>query len=273
MKPLSTAKTRLGVAGLSNAQIATAFLTDVLSALRGARLIDRVVVATSDTAVRATARAHGADAFDDSGHAGINPAIRATVRDHPVPGPVCALVSDLPCLTSTVMDRVLARAAAFPVSFVADAAGTGTTMWLARDGGAVGPHFGADSRNAHRAHGARDLIADLVAATGPWLPARLDVDTAADLDRARTIGLGASSTALLTDPGVPDPHTILTGVDDALGETIVRSVDEAGRVGEASVRRLAGPPWRRLEPGQRVWITPPDAPRARTVASGPSGSC
>ncbi len=87
----------------------------------------------------------------------------------------------------------LTAAAGLAAAFVADAAGTGTTLYLAGPGAAFGPQFGPGSSGRHRSSGAVEL--DLPADSG----LRRDVDTAADLRQAARIGLGPRTAALAAE--------------------------------------------------------------------------
>ncbi len=120
------------------------------------------------------------------------------------------ILADTPCLTGAALDAVLAQARNYDVSFVADAAGTGSTMWCAQVPGARS-FFGSHSRAHHRASGAIEL--GVTATSGDaflWTRARRDVDTEVDLWEAHRIGLGPATTrvyeqgAAPTDDPVPD---------------------------------------------------------------------
>ena len=52
------------------------------------------------------------------------------------------LAADLPALRPGELDRALRAAAHWPEAFVADAAGTGTTLYTARPGTPFRPRFG-----------------------------------------------------------------------------------------------------------------------------------
>jgi 2-phospho-L-lactate guanylyltransferase len=75
---------------------------------------------------------------------------------------------------------------------MADAAGTGTTLYTARPEAAFSPRFGPGSRARHRQAGATEL--DAPADSG----LRQDVDTFDDLCSAAAIGLGRRSAAVAT---------------------------------------------------------------------------
>lgn len=123
--------------------------------------------------------------------AGLNAAVRegeTQVRAVRPGDAVAALVGDLPALTTTELTAALTIAARHPRAFVADAAGTGTTLLTAAPGVHLQPAFGPGSATRHAA------IAHYVEA-GPGL--RLDVDTATDLALARELGVGPATRALL----------------------------------------------------------------------------
>jgi 2-phospho-L-lactate guanylyltransferase len=103
---------------------------------------------------------------------------------------IAALVGDLPALRSQELTAALADAANHPRAFVADSAGTGTTLLTARPGVALRPAFGPGSAARHA------QLAVAVSA-GPGL--RADVDTAEDLSRARLLGLGRSTQSVTAD--------------------------------------------------------------------------
>ncbi len=67
--------------------------------------------------------------------------------------------------------------------FVADAAGTGTTLLAAGPGVELEPHFGAGSALRHEESGAMPVRAELASL-------RRDVDTEEDLAAARELGVG-----------------------------------------------------------------------------------
>ena len=90
---------------------------------------------------------------------------------------------DLPALRSAELRSALQATPATGASFVADALGTGTTLYAARDPADFMPAFGARSADRHRAAGA-------VALTGDWPSLRQDVDEIGDLGRALILGVG-----------------------------------------------------------------------------------
>jgi 2-phospho-L-lactate guanylyltransferase len=126
----------------------------------------------------------------DQPDAGLNPALRHGAAAAGG-GPVAAVSADLPTLTATALEAVLAAAERLPRGVVADQAGTGTTVLTASSAAELVPRFGATSFRAHREDGAVDLTpfaADSV---------RRDVDTLAELRDAVRIGVGAATNALV----------------------------------------------------------------------------
>lgn len=197
VKALSAAKSRLAAGAPAPGELALAFFRDALAAAMATPRVDRVVVATSDERVRAHAESVGAVVIDDDGHPGINAAARWGAAHCGGSRGVAVIVSDLPCLTPMSLDTALAAAERHATSFVADLDGTGTTMWFATATHHVDPHFGRDSRMAHRAAGAVDLVAEHPALLTDLEPARCDVDTDPALQRARDLGVGAATRSAL----------------------------------------------------------------------------
>ena len=99
------------------------------------------------------------------------------------------MAADLPALGAAELARALGEAAHARQAFVADTAGTGTTLYTAGPGVVFSPRFGPGSREAHRSAGAVELLL-------PGLDGlRRDVDTIADLRDAARIGLGPHTSA------------------------------------------------------------------------------
>ncbi|HEU4348457.1 MAG TPA: 2-phospho-L-lactate guanylyltransferase [Actinoplanes sp.] len=210
VKRLGAAKSRLrgAVPAARHQDLALAMLGDTATAVLATRDVADLLVVTDDPAAAAVAHELGARSVPEpragsggpaaSGtDAGLNDALRYgadTVaglrRDRVV------LAADLPALTPDDLGAALRSAGVR--SFVADAAGTGTTLLTARRGTALDPHFGAGSASAHARSGAAEL-------TGDWPGLRQDVDTAADLRTVLALGPGPRTCALLRDLGlVPD---------------------------------------------------------------------
>jgi 2-phospho-L-lactate guanylyltransferase len=191
VKRLSAAKSRMGAAGVPALDdLAMAFFQDTTAAVLSCSIVARVVVATTDERVAGWALDTGCSVFDDRHHPGINAAAAAAGAS--VGGRIAVLVSDLPCATAQALEFSLRLARAHPQAFLADAAGTGTTLWTST--GAAHPRFGEGSRAAHRAAGAVDLV-EFAASPASLERMRRDVDTPSDLVDALRIGVGAHTAA------------------------------------------------------------------------------
>jgi 2-phospho-L-lactate/phosphoenolpyruvate guanylyltransferase len=201
VKSLAAAKSRLSTGSANPGELALAFFRDALAAAVATSRVRGVVVATSDARVRATAESAGAVVIDDDGHPGINAAARWGAQHCGAGHAIAVIVSDLPCLTPLSLDAALRAAEVHATSFLADLDGTGTTMWCATAPHPVDPHFGIDSRRAHRDSGAVDLVADHPEAADALEPARCDVDTELALQRARDLGVGPATVAALATGG------------------------------------------------------------------------
>jgi len=212
VKRLGAAKSRLrgAVPAARHQDLALAMLGDTAAAVLATPEVTDLLVVTDDPAAAAVAAAVGARAVPEPrvGHptppggsgtgrdtdAELNHAVRHgadTVaglrRDRVV------LAGDLPALTPDDLGAALRWAGAR--WFVADAAGTGTTLLAARRGTALDPRFGVGSAAAHAGSGAAEL-------SGDWPGLRQDVDTAADLRTVLALGPGPRTRALLRDLGL-----------------------------------------------------------------------
>lgn len=213
VKPAAIGKSRLEVPGVDRAALARAIALDTVAAVARAGSVAEVVVVTDDHGVRtALAALHnegerGGDRAERAGSAGaaeespslcrpravadpgggLNAAIAAGLAAA-AGGAKAALLGDLPALRPDDLDAALAAAGEGPAA-VPDAEGTGTTL-LAHAEPAI-LRFGADSFARHLAAGAARLD---IAETSTL---RHDVDTAAQLDEARALGLGPRTAALL----------------------------------------------------------------------------
>jgi 2-phospho-L-lactate guanylyltransferase len=194
VKVLAHAKSRLAVlAGPRRPDLALAFASDTATAVLACPEVARVVVVTSDLAAAGQLTALGAIVVPDEPEDGLNAALSygAAVAFRRWPGSgVAALAADLPALRPLELSRALRAAAAFPSSFVPDAAGIGTTMYATAPGTGFRPMFGGASRARHASGGATELTVDDI----PGL--RRDVDTPDDLRAAIALGTGFRTTAL-----------------------------------------------------------------------------
>lgn len=228
IKALHLAKSRLrGAAGgglgepSAHARLALAMARDTIAAAGAAALVGTVVAVTPDQGVLAALAADGVPVLLDQPDLGLNAALErgaAVLRDRPGTAQLAvgALQADLPALRPAELDcaleqawRVFAAGQAAS-AFCPDAGGLGTTLLLWGPGAPLVARFGPASAAAHQAAGSHRLL-------GRWPGLRRDVDTPADLDAARALGLGAATTAVLDErrcsPVLPRPHLTNDGLD------------------------------------------------------------
>ena len=201
LRSLAEGKSRLSSESQGTALLIEALALDVLRACRACSDIDQIVVVSPDPAVHELAGAEGCVSFEEASATGINEAISAARKAHAPAETVIAILGDAPCLTPEVLTTVLLQASQHAVSFVPDAAGTGSTMWCTQAPDAVS-HFGPHSRAHHRASGAVELGPNSPMcddAVWTWARARRDVDTEVDLWDALRIGVGPATSAAVRD--------------------------------------------------------------------------
>lgn len=195
VKRLAVAKTRLGPPyEQRRRELALAFALDTVAAALATSAVRGVVAVTDEPEAAELLDLLGAHVVPDEPDDGLNPALRHGARTagrlHPDAG-TGALSADLPALRPAELARALGRGAELGAGFVRDRPGTGTTLVLAAPGRQLQPGFGADSARAHAAAG----LVEIDSADLPSL--RQDVDTAADLDAARLLGIGPYTTRAL----------------------------------------------------------------------------
>ncbi|BDB41426.1 MULTISPECIES: 2-phospho-L-lactate guanylyltransferase [Mycobacterium] len=196
VKRLAAAKTRLApvFSAPTREAVVLGMLMDTLTAASRVRSLHSIVVITPDEAAGAAAAELGAEVLADPTPADdpdpLNSAIAAAERA--MTGSkttsvtnLVVLQGDLPALQTQELDEAISAARAYPRSFVADRAGTGTSV-LCAFGTPLQPQFGPDSSARHRRSGAIEL-------TGAWPGLRCDVDTPADLAAARKLGVGPAT--------------------------------------------------------------------------------
>jgi 2-phospho-L-lactate/phosphoenolpyruvate guanylyltransferase len=194
LKPLALAKSRLAGAGGEGARpgLALAFAVDTVAAALACAAVRSVSVVTDDALAGAELSALGARIVPDAPAAGLNAALAygaQVVRYGSLEASVAALHADLPALRSAELELVLAAASAADRAFLADAAGIGTTLLAAAPGIGLAPAFGEGSRARHRRSGAQEILLEGVDSV------QQDVDTAADLQVALSLGVGPRTTA------------------------------------------------------------------------------
>lgn len=188
VKVLALAKSRLtGLAGQRRPELALALAADTVAAALRCPRVTAVIVVSDDDAAVAELSGMGAVVVPDLPGDGLNPAlahgagVAAALR--PSAG-IAALAADLPALRPAELGRALRAAGQWPESFVADASGSGTTLYAARPGTPFSPLFGPASRQRHLTGGVTELRLDGIDSL------RRDVDTPGDLGAAARLGLG-----------------------------------------------------------------------------------
>jgi len=195
VKVLALAKSRLsGLADADREAIALAMAADTVAAAVACPPVADVIVVSDDPAIRMEAEAAGAEVIADLPGAGLNQALAAGAAHAAARWSgrgLAALTADLPALSAGELQAALTAAAALTQAFVADASGSGTTLYTATPGAPFRPLFGPHSRRRHRQAGVTEL--DL-----PRIPGlKRDVDTLADLRMAEALGLGARTLRLV----------------------------------------------------------------------------
>jgi 2-phospho-L-lactate guanylyltransferase len=200
VKRLGSAKSRLSTRPAAQRRaLALAFALDVVAACAATSPAVLLVV-TDDAEVGGAAADLGASVLADEPGSGLVPAFLLGAEEVARAAPeahLALLVADLPALRAVDLTTAFAHAAQHERAFVADVAGTGTTLLTARPGVAPGPRFGSRSRAAHARSGAVELRD-----TG-LVRLRCDVDTEVDLWHATTLGLGPHTAAALAAPTTP----------------------------------------------------------------------
>jgi len=170
VKALPNAKSRLTAASpddAAHARLVTAMRRDTAHAARNAATVARVLIVADRSGDPTADLVQSVPGLNG----GVSEAASFAALRWPADG-IAALVGDLP------------DAADHPSAFVADAAGTGTTLLTARPGVPLRPAFGPGSAARH----ARQAVA---VSGGPGL--RTDVDTAEDLSQAELLGFGLAT--------------------------------------------------------------------------------
>jgi 2-phospho-L-lactate/phosphoenolpyruvate guanylyltransferase len=196
VKPPAVGKSRLGLPAGLRRELAVAFALDTVSACLATPGVDAVLAVTDDAAFSQRLAALGCEAVPDGVAGDLNACLRLAaaeaVRRWPRLSPV-AVCADLPALRPSDLGSALRALPARAASFVADAAGTGTTMYAAPLN-AFDPRFGPGSRVAHLEGGALAVEGDLASL-------RQDVDDLDDLHRVLALGVGPHTTALEMNSG------------------------------------------------------------------------
>lgn len=191
VKPPAHGKSRLvGTSDDRRRELAAAFALDTVAACLASERVDAVLAITDDAGFSRRLADLGCASIPDAVTGDLNATLRQAaaeaLRRWPdlVPVAVCA---DLPALRARDLDAALDRTAADAPSFVADAAGVGTTLYTAPHP-LFDPRFGPGSRLAHLGTGAREI-------DGSLSSLRRDVDDLTDLQAALALGVGPHTAA------------------------------------------------------------------------------
>ena len=197
VKPWVRAKSRLSpqgrtIGGAEPPLLAEAFARDAIAAALACPSLDEIVIVTDQPGFSVA----GTQTLPDEGGGVLNVALscaEARVRAARPEVAVAAMCADLPCLVADELTIAVDEAIGGDAerAFVADAEGTGTTFLLAHPRVVLAPLFGPGSAQRHARSGAAPVAAGV-----PTL--RRDVDTAADLEAARDLGVGPHTRAALT---------------------------------------------------------------------------
>ncbi len=202
VKPPAVGKSRLHAPAVRRRELAGAFALDTVTAALAAAPVEQVLVVTDDALFSRDLVTLGASSLPDGDTSDLNATLRQAVAEAHRRWPglrPAALCSDLPALRSDELTTALRAVCEDGAAFVADAAGTGTTLYTA-PATEFAPRFGVGSRGAHLATGATEVAGDL-----PTL--RCDVDDLEDLEAALGLGVGvhtaraAAAWAELAPPG------------------------------------------------------------------------
>jgi 2-phospho-L-lactate guanylyltransferase len=183
MKTFSEAKRRLRhqLSPGERRALVEAMFSDVLVALRRAKMVERTLVVSADHIAQQIAAGYGAGvaADDDRGHnraaaIGVQIAVeQGAERVLLVPG-------DCPAVSPAELDALVGRpAVGRSVVVVPDRHGTGTNALLITPPDALAPSFGPDSRKRHLAEAEQ---AGLQAEVVEIASLAMDVDTPEDLE-------------------------------------------------------------------------------------------
>jgi 2-phospho-L-lactate/phosphoenolpyruvate guanylyltransferase len=154
VKSFDVAKQRLAgaLARGSRESLAQAMFSDVLAALRHARLVEAIAVVTANPTAESLARDAGMVLRDDA-RAGQSAATEIGIR-HALAARferVLLVPGDAPMIDAVEVDQLLARTEAdgIAVGIVADRHGTGTNALVLAPPDALAPSFGPDSLARH----------------------------------------------------------------------------------------------------------------------------
>jgi len=198
-KPPHLGKQRLGaVPPAFRSALATAFALDTIVAVQACPVVCKTWLVCSDPTLGAAAARLGVPTLADPDPASgdFNELLRTVVAGLRMAAGAAVVVvpADLPALTPADLEETLRPWDGLGPAFVADAEGSGTTLYVARASD-FDPHYGPGSRTAHVAGGATELPV--------WLGSvQQDVDDARDLDAAIGLGVGHQTRAVMARLGL-----------------------------------------------------------------------
>jgi 2-phospho-L-lactate/phosphoenolpyruvate guanylyltransferase len=182
IKTLDAAKQRLAqeLDPSPRRALVEAMFSDVLVALRRAKLVDQVLVVSKDHGAQRIAGGYGAMVADDDDRGHNAAALRGIARATDLGIDRVLLVpGDCPLLDPVELDELIARPVQAPsVLIVPDRHGTGTNALLLTPPGAMAPSFGPESHDRHTQNAAS---AGVAAQTVEVPSLALDLDTPEDL--------------------------------------------------------------------------------------------
>lgn len=192
VKPAAVGKSRLVDVGTDREALARAIALDTIAAAAAATRVAQVIVVTDDAGIRgALRRARRVEVVAEGDIRGLDAAIALGAAVAGQGTARAALLGDLPALRAADLDVALELAASVERGLVPDAEATGSTLVTARAGAVWVSAFGEDSAARHRLLGCTDLAVERDSTL------RRDVDTAAQLTQAVTLGVGAHTSAVL----------------------------------------------------------------------------
>jgi 2-phospho-L-lactate guanylyltransferase len=182
IKTLDAAKQRLAeeLDPSPRRALVEAMFSDVLVALRRAKLVDQVLVVSKDHGAQRIAGGYGAMVADDEDDGHNAAAARGIARALELGMDRALLIpGDCPLLDPTEIDDLIARPVQSPsVLIVPDRHGTGTNALLLTPPDAMAPSFGPGSHARHTRHAAAGGV---TAQTVEVSSLALDIDTPEDL--------------------------------------------------------------------------------------------
>jgi len=194
VKPPARGKSRLsGLPDEQRVALARAFALDTVAAALACTTVAAVLAVTDDFRFATELTEAGCQVLPDGVSGDLNATLVQAALDADRRWPsraVAALCADLPALRPEELGHALDVVPSTGAAFVADALGTGTTVYAARAVANFAPAFGPGSAAAHAAAGA-------VALTGDWPSLRQDVDEVGDLGRAMLLGVGIHTRAVM----------------------------------------------------------------------------